>query len=120
MEDSILLSIKKMLGLSEEDESFDLDVTLQINSAITVLTQIGVGPKDGFIVTSKVDTYNDWLGDSFEGVSLVKMCIYYRVRLGFDPPSSTSVIECIKEMIKEHECRLSYQVDPDYTFDTDD
>lgn len=117
MEDSILLSVKKMLGLSEEDESFDLDVTLQINSAITVLTQIGVGPKGGFIVTNKDDLYQDWLGENFEGISLVKMCIYYRVRLGFDPPTSSAVIECMKEMVKEHECRLSYQVDPNNTFD---
>lgn len=115
-EDSILLSVKKQLGLAEDDPSFDLDIMFQINSAITVLTQIGVGSPRGFIVTTKDDTYNDWLGESFEGISLVKMCIYYRVRLGFDPPSSTAVLECMKEMINEHECRLSYQVDPKNTF----
>lgn len=113
---SILTSVKKLLGLAEENEEFDQDIIMNINSAILPLTQIGVGPKEGFIVTSKDDTYESWLGDMTHFQS-VKMYLYYRTRLSFDPPTQTSVLECIKESIREIECRLSYQVDPPNTFD---
>lgn len=115
--DSILTSVKKMLGLSEENEEFDLDIMMAINGAIVILTQLGVGPKDGFIVTSKEDTYNDWLGEMTSGLQLVKIYLFYKTRLSFDPPTQSSVLETYKEMIREIECRLNYQVDPPWTFD---
>lgn len=117
MEESILLSVKKLLGLNEENEEFDLDIILNINAAIQTLTQLGVGPKSGYIVTSKNDTYNDWLGDLIDSCPSIKMYLYYKTRLAFDPPTQQAIITVLKEMITETECRLSYQVDPDYTFD---
>lgn len=110
-EDSILTSVKKLLGLTEENEEFDLDIMMNINGAISILTQIGVGPSTGFFISSKNDTYEDWLGD-MKLFQNVKMYLYYKTRLGFDPPTSASVIEVLKDQIMEAECRLSYLVDP--------
>lgn len=113
--DSILSSVKKLLGLSPDNEVFDVDIMMCINNAITILTQIGVGPIEGFVVTGKEDTYEDWLGD-LTNLQNVKMYLYYRTRLAFDPPSHGSLMEALKEQIRETECRLSYQVDPPETF----
>lgn len=107
LEESILTSVKKLLGLTEENEEFDLDIMMHINGAITILTQIGVGPSDGFIVTSKSDSYADWLGDTKQ-LQNVKLYLYWKTRLSFDPPTQSSVIECMKEMIREAECRFRY------------
>lgn len=115
-EESILTSVKILLGLSEDCIEFDLNIMMFINSAIATLTQIGVGPSRGFVVTSKDDTYGAWLGDMTH-MQDVKTYLYYKTRLAFDPPSSSSVMERFKEMIAESETRLSYQVDPSYTFD---
>lgn len=108
--DSILMSVKKLLGLTEEVDVFDDSIIMNINAAINVLYQLGVGPRSGYVVTSKYDTYSDWLGDTIH-LQNIKMHLYYRTRLGFDPPSSTAVIDVIKESIREIECRLSYQVE---------
>lgn len=114
-ENSILLSVKTLLGLGEENDEFDLNLIMVINGAISNLTQIGVGPSKGFVVTSKNDTYEDWLGD-MSHLQDVKMYLGYRTRLAFDPPSSSSLLECIKELALESETRLSYLVDPPNTF----
>lgn len=115
--ESILLSVKELLGLPEDDIAFDLDIMLNINSAIMTLRQIGVGPQQGFVVTSKDVTYKDWLGDKEERFQNAKMYLYYRTKMSFDPPASSSVMECLKKLIEECECRLSYEVDPPNTFE---
>lgn len=114
--DSILTSVKKLLGLAEDNEEFDVDIIMNINGAISILTQLGVGPSEGFIVTNKEDTYEDWLGDMTH-LQLVKMYLYYRTRLSFDPPSQGSVMTSLQEQIKELEFRLNCQVDPSNTFE---
>lgn len=110
-EDSILTSVKKLLGLTEENEEFDIDITIMINSAIFILAQIGVGPEDGYVVSDKTNTYEDWLGDA-PYISMVKTYLYYKVRLSFDPPTQSAVLDSLKGLITEMESRLSYQVDP--------
>lgn len=104
--ESILTSVKSMLGLMEDDTTFDADVLFHINSAIATLTQIGVGPTKGFTVTSKADTYEDFIGDETIPKQFTPLYIYYKTRLGFDPPSSSSTLECMKEALKETEWRL--------------
>lgn len=116
IENSILSSVKKLLGLTEDNTEFDIDIIMNINSAITILNQIGVGPNEGFVVTSKEDTYEDWLGD-MKNLQSVKLYLYYKTRLSFDPPTQGSLIETLKEEIRELECRLNYQVDPPETFE---
>lgn len=117
--ESILTSVKKLLGIDEECEEFDLDIMMNINSAIFTLRQLGVGPEDGFQVTSKNVTYSDYLGDNAKLIPEVKMYLFYKTKLGWDTPQSSAVIEIIKEQIREAEWRLNVQVDPEETFEKD-
>lgn len=102
--ESILDTIKKMLGITADDTSFDIDVIMNINAAIAVLTQIGVGPKTGFFITDSNDTWSDFVGTN-PYLELVKMDIYCRCRKVFDPGSS-ALSKAIDETIKECEWRL--------------
>lgn len=114
--ESILKSIKKLLGINSEIHEFDQDILMNINSAIFTLRQIGVGPEYGFTVTSEEETYEDFLGEGNKEIPQVKMYLFYKTKLSFDPPTSGTIIECIKEFIKEAEWRLHVQVDPIDTF----
>lgn len=115
--DSVLSSVKKLIGISEDDESFDLDIMLNINSAISTLYQLGV-IKQPYTITSKDDTYSDLLpGGSDDVINQIKMYLVYKTRLGFDSSTlSSSTIEVIKEMIKETEWRLMISFNPSDTF----
>jgi hypothetical protein len=105
MNDSILTSVKKMLGLSEEYDAFDLDIITHINSVFTILTQIGVGPDNGFMIEDKTPVWTDFIQDS--GIyQLVKSYMVLKVQLLFDPPMSSAVSECYKTQVNEYEWRL--------------
>ena len=103
--DSILTSIKKLLGITEEYEHFDPDIIVHINSAFMILTQLGIGPKNGFSITGNVEKWEDFLPDE-RMIHSVKSYIHLKVKLMFDPPLSSAVLECHKEQIKELEWRL--------------
>ena len=109
--DSILLSIKKLLGIDTVCDHFDTDVILHINSALMVLNQLGVGPPNGFVVTSNAETWSDFLGTN-QTIEAVKTYIYLKVKLAFDPPQSSAAIESFNKMIAEYEWRLNVAVDP--------
>lgn len=104
---SILNSVKKMLGYPPEMTAFDPDLIININAAIGILTQIGIGPKSGFIITGPEETYEDFLDSETDNLKMVCMYIYLKTKLGFDPPSTSSVQETMREMIREYEFRLS-------------
>ena len=108
--DSILNDIKKLLGIDAEDHTFDQDVIIFINSAISKLTQLGVGPKDGFQIANESATWSDLLGD-FKNLDGAKDYIYIDVRLIFDPPSNAFVVNAYKDMQNELAWRLSVVVD---------
>jgi len=108
--DSILTLIKKLLGVEEEYTHFDQDITMHINSVLFILTQLGVGPSNGFIITSKSETWVDFLGDR-KDLSPVQTFIYLKVRLLFDPPTSSFVLEAIERQIAEFEWRLNVQIE---------
>lgn len=108
--ESILTSIKKLLGISEEDDSFDIDVIIHINTALFRLKQLGVGPSTGFSISSDEATWGDFLGESTDFES-VKTYVYCKVRLVFDPPESSSTREAIKETIKELEFCLNVEAE---------
>ena len=94
-----------MLGLSEEYDAFDLDIITHINSVFTILTQIGVGPTNGFMIEDKTAIWTDFIQDS--GIyQLVKSYVVLKVRLLFDPPISSAVLECYKTQANEYEWRL--------------
>lgn len=102
---SILTSIKKMLGITEEYEHFDTDIIIHINTAIATLTQLGIGPQQGFTVTDKDDIWSDFISDD-PRLEMVKSFIYLKVKLLFDPPASSVVVDAIKQSIQELEWRL--------------
>lgn len=109
--ESILTSIKKMLGIDEDYEHFDVDVIIHINSVLMVLNQLGVGPAEGFIIKDKNDNWEDFLGDKMT-IGAVKTYTYLKVKLLFDPPLSSAVIESYNRQISELEWRLNIAVDP--------
>lgn len=106
--DSILTSIKKLLGIQEEYEHFDVDIIMHINTAFMVLTQLGVGPEEGFTIDDKYDVWTDFTTENLEAV---KTYVYLKVRIVFDPPSSSTVMEAINRQISEYEWRLNVAVD---------
>lgn len=108
--ESILTSIKKVLGIHEEDTSFDVDIIIHINTVIMILRQMGIGPAKGFSITSSKDTWADYLSD-ISLIEAVKTYIALKVRLIFDPPASSAIIEAINRTISELEWRLNVQAD---------
>ena len=109
--DSILTSIKKLLGITEDYTHFDADIIIDINSVFMILRQLGVGPVDGFNITDSSQTWHDYLSDDESKLSAVKTYVYLKVRLMFDPPVG-SVLESYNNQIKELEWRLNVEVDP--------
>lgn len=109
-QESILTSVKKLLGILEDSTEFDSDIIMNINSAINTLWQLGVG-KEGFMVTSKEDTYADLLEDLAPMFQNVKMYLFFKTRLGFDPPQTQALVTSTKEMISELEWRIQIQMD---------
>lgn len=103
--ESILTSIKKLLGITEECTDFDNDLIIIINSALMILTQLGVGPPEGFVITDKSAVWKEFMSN-INQMTLVKTFIHLKVRLIFDPPMSTAVLESVKELIRETEWRL--------------
>ena len=110
--ESILTSIKKLLGIDENYTHFDADIIMHINSVFSILTQMGVGPANGFSISGKDDTWSAFITDKPNIFSLVKSYVYMKVRLLFDPPLSSAAIESINQQISEFEWRLFVAADP--------
>ena len=108
--ESILTSIKKLLGISEEYDHFDVDIIMHINTVLMILTQIGVGPEEGFFIEDDSATWGDFISDNTKHQS-VKSYVYLKVKLLFDPPLSSAVIEAINRSISELEWRLNVSAD---------
>ena len=104
--ESILTSIKKLLGISEDYEHFDNDIVIHINSVFFILNELGVGPAECFVITDKYAKWKDFMPDS-TSYELVKSYVYLKVKLLFDPPLNSAVLENIKKMIDEYEFRLN-------------
>ena len=108
--ESILTSIKKLLGITEDYEHFDADIIMHINSVFMILNQLGVGPEKGFSISDETATWNDYLLDG-SNLEAVKSYIHLKVKLLFDPPLSSSVMESMQHMISELEWRLNVQAE---------
>jgi hypothetical protein len=111
MEESIFESIKSLLGPDASYDVFDQDILIHINTAISVLTQLGVGPATGFMVTGADETWQDFIGDD-KILQMVKTYIYMKVKMAFDPPANSSVLNAYNEACKEYEWRLNVETDP--------
>lgn len=108
--ESILTSIKKMLGIVEEYEQFDSDIITHINSVFSILHQLGVGPNKMFRIKNKDAKWDEFINDE-SVLELVKTYMFMKVKLMFDPPLSSAVIECYKAQINEYEWRLNVEAD---------
>lgn len=102
--DSILTSIKRLLGIEKEYTQFDPELVIFINSVFGILFQLGVGPKDEpFVITGETEKWTEFIDD--EQIETVKSYVFMKVKLLFDPPSSSSVLSSYQELIKEFEWR---------------
>lgn len=108
---SILNSTKKMVGLEEDDKTFDLDLITHINTVFVVLTQIGVGPADGFMIEDDKDEWTSFLENKIQ-LNSVRSLLFMKVRLAFDPPSQSYLVDSLKAQIAELEWRLNVSESP--------
>ena len=104
--ESILRTIRKMIGPDETYTHYDTDLIIHINSALAVLTQLGVGPSEGFFIQDESATWNDFLGNDPK-LEMVKSYVYMKVKLAFYPPSSSAVIDSMNRSISEFEWRAN-------------
>lgn len=109
--ESILTSIKKLLGITEECEDFDPDIIIGINSSFDILEQMGVGPKGGFFITDKSATWTDFMQNLPVNSEMIKTYVYMKTKLMFDPPTTSFVLESMNKTIEEMEFRLNVKYD---------
>lgn len=110
MEESILTSIKKLLGLTKEYTNFDMDIMMHINSVFMILNQLGVGPANGFRIEDDSSTWDEFITDD-DNLDAVKTYIHLKVKLLFDPPLNSAVMEAMKQTINELEWRLNVKAE---------
>ena len=105
---SILTSIKKLLGITESCTDFDTDIIMHINTVLMTLNQLGVGT-EGFQIEDKNAVWSDFIKS--DKLAAIKSYVHLRVKLLFDPPLNSAIIEAIKESIRELEWRLNVRVE---------
>ena len=106
MEESILRSVKQVLGLEVTDPAFDVDIVMHINSVFSVLHQLGIGPVDGMFIGDATPTWADFLGDD-PLLNAVKTYVCLRVRMLFDPPTTSFHIQAMEKQIEELGWRMN-------------
>lgn len=111
MAESILQTIKRMIGPSMIANEYDTDLVVHINSVLFDLTQLGVGPRNGFFITGDNETWQDFIGD-VSNLEAIKSFIYLKVKMMFDPPTVGGIIDAYQKLIKEYEWRINVMVDP--------
>jgi len=117
--ESILTSIKKLLGIAEEYTHFDADLIMHINSVLSILTQIGVGPAEGFSIKDESSVWEDFVPENSK-LELIKSYTYMKVKLLFDPPLISAVIESTNRIISELEWRIQVAADPVKTIEEEE
>lgn len=108
--DSILNSIKKLLGITADYTHFDEDLIIHINSVLMILTQMGVGPANGYIISNSFATWNEFI-PSNQNIEAVRTYVFLKVKLIFDPPQSSAAIDAINRSISELEWRLNVEAE---------
>lgn len=107
---SILNSIKKLLGIEPDYHYFDPEIIIYINGVFSILLQLGVGPEGGFWIKGEEETWDEFLSGERD-IESVKTYVYLKVRLAFDPPQTSYLIDAIKNQASELEWRLLVQVE---------
>lgn len=105
MEESILTSIKKLLGITDDYTHFDQDIILQINSAFSTLNQLGVGPEAGFSIQDASTVWTEFIND--DRLNFAKTFVQLKVKLAFDPPTSSTLMDSYNRQLDELAWRLS-------------
>lgn len=103
--ESILNSVKKLLGIDPSYTQFDTDLIMHINSVFLILNQLGVGPDDPFTITGVSDNWSDFIEDG--SIELVKSYMFLKVKLLFDPPQNGTLVQAMKDQIAEFEWRAN-------------
>lgn len=111
MADSILNSIKQVVGVMPDDDAFDIDIMMHINSVFSILQQIGVGPAEGYMIMDKSPTWEDYLGTG-PTLNMVKSYMFVKVQLLFDPPATSFGLEAKNKLATEIEWRLQVAAEP--------
>ena len=106
MSESILESTKKILGIEADYTAFDMDIIMHINSALATLHQLGIGPDEGFMIEDVSAEWGDLLDDD-PRLNQVKSYIYLKVRVVFDPPTTSFALAAFEKQIEEHEWRIN-------------
>jgi len=108
---SILNDVKEQLGIVAEDTSFDNVITIHINTALTTLTELGVGPAEGFMITGATEEWSAFYED--QRLNSIKSYLFLRVKFLFDPGSFGSgyVLSALERQFQEMEWRLNSEVD---------
>ena len=109
--ESILNSVKKMIGIDQDYTAFDVDIITHTNTAFSILHQLGVGPDEGFEVTDNTQTWTDFMGDD-PRLNFVKSWVTLKVKMLFDPPQSSALIDSANRLLSELEWRINVSVDP--------
>ena len=116
--ESILTSIKQLLGIGETETHFDMDIIIHINSAFATLNDIGVGPENTFSIVDEKAIWDDFVDD--DNYNQIKTYVYLSVRLLFDPPTSSFVLAAMERQHKELEWRLNVRASNKTTEDNED
>ena len=112
MIDSILNSVKKKLGIVESYKHFDEEIILDINTVFMSLYQLGVGPPSPFMITGETETWDDFIGEGKN--EAVKSYVPLKVRLLFDPPQSSYLVNEVQDQIRELEFRMNVQAEGEH------
>jgi hypothetical protein len=107
VETSILISTKKILGVAEDYEAFDVDIITHINSTFAILNQMGIGPAEAFSIEDEMAIWADFC-DIPDQLNLVRTYVFLKVRMLFDPPTTSFLIDAMNKQIQEYETRLGY------------
>lgn len=111
MQDSILMTIRKLVCGDPYADHFDTDLLVHINACFSILNQLGVGPENGFVVTDETQSWSSYISDNYI-LNMVKTYVTLKVRVIFDPPLTSSVLEAMNKEISQLEWRLNVAVDP--------
>ena len=111
MQDSILMTIRKLVCGDPYADHFDTDLLVHINACFSILNQLGVGPENGFVVTDETQSWSSYIADNYI-LNMVKTYVTLKVRVIFDPPLTSSVLEAMNKEISQLEWRLNVAVDP--------
>lgn len=111
MQDSILMTIRKLVCGNPYADHFDTDLLVHINACFSILNQLGVGPENGFVVTDETQSWSSYITDNYI-LNMVKTYVTLKVKKIFDPPLTSSVLEAMDKEISQLEWRLNVAVDP--------